>query len=659
MFVPPFIQRSDRNDNMNDRYLRTAGRQLAKGAAIVLAGMLLFGRCANQGMPTGGPRDSIPPFLVETLPAMRSTGFTGKEVRLTFNEYIVPDQVSEELVVSPPLAKRPSVRTKSKSLIVSFNEELKPGRTYSMDFKNSVVDNNERNPYQGLRLLFSTGDQVDTLRVAGMVKDGARLDPLEKIIVMLYASSEDTAVTRTIPDYIARTDSRGLFLFDNIKPGSYSLYAVNDANNNLRYDPGAEEFAFCDSLVVPTAEFVAQPDTLAVGADSLLITGHTLFRPDPIYLRTFTEHFFEQFLNKSVRDNRYKSTFVFGEPVKDTLGLRLLNHTAEDWYLIENNPEWDSLTVWITDTLVARMDTLQLEISYNQRDSLQQTFLQRDTVDMVFTEKEKQETRRRKKEDGTPQVTLFNFTDNIKGGGFDLNLPILLQTPEPVDRFDFKTISLFHLKEKDTIQVQPVITRDTTEWRTYRIAFPWEAETSYLLEIDSAACTNIYGVASQKVKKQFTTQKEDYYGRIILNLTAAEENVIAQLLDNSKEEKVLRTIAARGEKQVTFDYLSPAKYKVRVFFDRNGNGQWDPGVFASRLQPERVAYLPEIVKVRSNWDNQYQWDLKPDPTFRKILIDKEEEELRLKQQQEQNRRDSEREREVPDSEQGFPMPGRM
>ena len=106
--------------------------------------LLFFTRCANQGMPTGGPKDSIPPFLIETLPAMMSTNFTGKEVRITFNEYIVPDQVSEALVVSPPLTKRPSVRTKSRSLIVTFNEELKPDVTYSMDFKNSVVDNGSK-----------------------------------------------------------------------------------------------------------------------------------------------------------------------------------------------------------------------------------------------------------------------------------------------------------------------------------------------------------------------------------------------------------------------------------------------------------------------------------------------------------------------------------
>jgi len=205
-------------------------------ALLLLPALIVFSRCANQGMPTGGPKDTIPPLLVETNPLLRELNFKGKDVRITFNEYIVSDAVSEELVISPPLEKRPVIRTKSKTLIIGFNEELKPDVTYSLDFKNSVTDNNENNPYYGLRLLFSTGPRLDTLRVAGEVKSAGNLDNQEKMLVMLYRNIDDTAVIRTKPDYISRTDSRGIFLFDNVKPGIYRLYALNDANSNRVYE---------------------------------------------------------------------------------------------------------------------------------------------------------------------------------------------------------------------------------------------------------------------------------------------------------------------------------------------------------------------------------------------------------------------------------------
>jgi hypothetical protein len=165
--------------------------------------------------------------------------------------------------------------------------------------------------------------------------------------------------------------------------------------------------------------------------------------------------------------------------------------------------------------------------------------------------------------------------------------------------------------------------------------------------MDSTAFENIYGITSLKVKQSFTTQKDDYYGRIVLDLSSVNTSLLIQLLNNSKDEKVLNTQTSDKNGQVTFEYLPPEKYKVRIIFDENKNRKWDSGNFERKIQPERVAYLPEIVKVRSNWDSQYLWDLKPDPAFRKVLIDKEEEELRLKKLKEQQQQDAEKERNAP------------
>jgi len=616
-------------------------------ALLLLPALIVFSRCANQGMPTGGPKDTIPPLLVETNPVLRELNYMGKDVRITFNEYIISDAVAEELVISPPLEKRPVIRTKSKTLIVGFNEELKPDVTYSLDFKNSVTDNNENNPYLGLRLLFSTGPRLDTLRVAGMVKNAGNLNNQEKMLVMLYRNSDDTAVIRTKPDYISRTDARGIFLFDNIKPGQYRLYALNDANSNLLYEPGVEEFAFHDTLITPSARYVEEPDTLAIGADSLLIAGHTLFRPDPLYLRLFQEEVYDQFVDKSFRETRNKCVISFGETVKDSFSIRLLNREAHNWYSLEYNPDVDSLTVWLTDTLVARYDTLKFELNYSSRDSLKKQIIARDTLQMVYTEREKPEARKKKKEGEVPETVQFFLNLNLKTSGFDLNKPIVFTSPEPVKSFDPGKIRLLREEDLKGTPLKIKVEKDTTAWRTYRINYPWEPNTRYVLEVDSTAFENIYGITSLKLKQNFTTQKEDHYGRIILDLTSVKNSLLIQLLDNSKDEKVIKTLTTRRDGQVSFDYLEPEKYKVRIIFDENNNGKWDTGNFSSKTQPERVAYLPEIVKIRSNWDSKFSWDLKPDPTFRKVLIDKEEEELKLKKLKEEQQKEAEKERNAP------------
>ena len=409
---------------MREKEIRIENSILLTVIALFIA-LAFYTSCANQGMPTGGPKDSLPPVLIETVPLHRGLNFSGKEVRLTFDEFIISDAVSEELVVSPPLEKRPSVRTRSKTLIVAFNEDLKENVTYSLDFKNSVVDNNERNPYNNLRMLFSTGPTVDTLRVAGVVKNSFDLESQEKIVVMLHSNLHDSAAVTLVPDYVARTDSRGMFLFDNVKEGKYRLYALNDGNRDMRYNPGAEEIAFADSIVIPWAEFRAEPDTLVSGADSLLIAGNTYFFPEPFYMRTFTEHFFEQYIEKSSRESRNRIQVIFNEPVSDTLGIRLLNKDANDWFLTEYNFKADSVTLWVKDTIIAASDTLRIEFAFTQLDSLRQKFLARDTLNLVYTERVRPETRRRARdEEETPEVVQFTFSDNIKTTAFDLNIPL-------------------------------------------------------------------------------------------------------------------------------------------------------------------------------------------------------------------------------------------
>lgn len=623
--------------------------------------VLFMASCANQGMPTGGPQDSIPPVLVETFPEYQALNFDKEEVRLTFNEFIIPDQVSEMLVVSPPLKKRPTVLTKSKSLLVRFNEDLRDSVTYSLDFKNSVVDNNERNPYENLRFLFSTGNQIDTLRIAGRVMNAFNLEPVENTLVLLHKNLHDSAVYSLIPDYIARTDAEGLYLFDNLAPGSYHLYSVNDMNSDMLYNEGAEEIAFHDTLLVPSAEYHADPDTLARGADSLLVEGHTHFSPPPVYLRQFTEHIFDQYLEDASRSTPFICTFVFNETVRDSFHIRVVNGepadsagaepafdpeviNQTDWYVLEPNQKYDSLTMWIADTALAARESIQMELSYFMVDSLSQLYLKKDTVEMEFQKKE-EETRRKRRdrneeeEEEEPEVVQFSWITNLRSSGFDLNRDIVITSPQPVKELDSSAVRLY--LTDDTLQTALPFSfmQDTLAWRTYRVAYPWESETSYTLEIDSAACVNIYGVTSKKLQSAFQTQSADHYGTINLAMSAVPGQVLVQLLDNTEEETVLQEKVITEDQQVVFEYLEPKKFKVKVIFDANANGKWDPGSFQDKYQPERVAYINEVIKVKSNWDNNISWDLEFDPAFTKNIRDRELEEQKRKEAEEKARQE--------------------
>jgi hypothetical protein len=615
---------------------------LEKIPYAILAGfiyLLLIYSCANQGMPSGGPIDSLPPVLLHAEPIQGQLNYTGNEIRLTFDEYVVSDKVMDFLVVSPPLEKRPSFRMKSKTLILQFNEKLRDSVTYSFDFKNSIEDNNERNPYKSLRLTFSTGNVLDTLRVAGLVKNAANLELADKSLVMLYRNPDDSAVIRTIPDYIARTDEKGLYLFDNVAPGSYHLYAINDANSDMKYNPGVEEFAFYDSLIIPKAIFVEELDTIAEGADSLLINGYVHYLPEPVYLLQFKEDLFDQFLTSSERESKYKCMFIFEEPVSDTFGIHLLNSDSNDWYQLETNPSMDTLIVWVADTTIANLDTLKMVLDYTMADSAGIAYLKKDTLDMYYLN-EKIERDKKKKKEGeieVPEVPQFTFADNLKSTGFDLNQKIWITSPEPIAFYDSTQIRLKLAKDSTAKPLNMRFIEDTSRYRTYSIGYSWEPDTEYLLEIDSAAFTNIFGVTNKKVIKKFTTQKDDYYGSVIVNLSHVECPVVVQVLKAEAKEELIAEKNANADGEIEFRYLGPIKIYLKVIYDTNGNGKWDGGSFTEKRQPERVAYFKDVIKVRSNWEQKESWDITFDPEYPKVLFDAEAEAQRKKAEEEKAR----------------------
>ena len=607
-----------------------------------LAWVVIVSSCANQGVPTGGPVDSFPPILISTQPTFRALNFKGKEIRFTFDEYINTSKILEKLVISPPLERRPIIISRGKGFGIRFNEDLDNDVTYRLDFQDGIVDNNEGNAIESFSFSFSTGSVYDSLRVSGYVLNSFNLDPIENTLVVLHRNLSDSAVFNIRPSYIAKTDKTGFFLIDNIAAGSYNIFAINDQNNNMRYNKGTEEIAFFDSLIIPFAEYIEEIDTVISGADTFLITGHTHFYPESVFLRHFIEDVSEQFLITYTRSSRYKCDFVFSKPVSDTFDVRLIDNETENWYLLEPNLEMDSITLWITDTTLINLDTLIMEVSYFQLDDLKQPVIQRDTLMLNFkaredNKKSEENEDNEESEEGEesdeneenkvpppPPVPQFAFKTNI-GNPFELSSNVEITAPEPIFEFDTTGIHLYLTDDTLKTNLRYTIVQDSLHLRKYRIMYNWEVETSYTLEIDSAAFTNIYGITSSKITQAFKTREKNYYGQVILKFSEVKSPIIAQLLTSDGKETVLSSLSTSSNGTLTFNHVAPGKYIVKIIYDDNNNGKWDSGDFQKRLQPERVAYHNEVIIVRSNWDNEIIWEIDENPDYLKNVVDSDSE----------------------------------
>ncbi len=205
--------------------------------------------CAQIGMPTGGPRDSTPPVLLNATPPNRTLHFTANRIVLTFDEYIHLQDLQKNLLVTPEPKITPNVTSKLKTVSIKIRDTLQPNTTYSFQLGDAIQDINENNPLHDYTYVFSTGSYIDSLTFNGSVILAETGKADSTLLALLYKNLDDSAVYKEKPRYVTRLDSSGNFHFKYLAPGIYHLYALSAEGGQKMYNNPSQLFAFADSAI--------------------------------------------------------------------------------------------------------------------------------------------------------------------------------------------------------------------------------------------------------------------------------------------------------------------------------------------------------------------------------------------------------------------------
>ncbi len=510
-------------------------------------------QCARRGSPSGGPKDLTPPVLVKTEPDSMTVNFKAKRIRLYFDEFIKLEDIQNQLIVSPPLKYQPEIKPQggaSKYLELKFEDTLRENTTYTINFGQSVQDNNEGNPSSFLTYVFSTGDYIDSLQVLGVVQDAFKRKPDEFISVMLYeidSAYTDSTIFKQPPNYIANTlDSTVIFRLKNLKEGQYKLFALKDAAKNNVFDQNVDKIAFME-------------DTLSLPTDSTYLL--TLFKEVPNY-------------NMAVPSLTAKNRIQFGyygdasnavikplTSLPDTVRTKILKERDKD-----------TLNYWFTPF---KMDSLVFTVT-NEKAKVIDTF----TV--------------KSRKVGLDSLQL----NPNQSGSLSFNDPFYIGANTPLTAVDTAKISMM---DQDSTAVAFTINLDTLENKV-DFDFTVEPNQNYQLDLLPGAITDFFGETNDSLAYNLSTQSYADLGNLKFNIKG--ENVayplIVQLTD--EQGKVKQEVYSNDPKALEFNHLEPAHYFVRVIFDANANKKWDTGDYLKKRQPEKVSYYPDTVEVRANWE---------------------------------------------------------
>ena len=588
--------------------------------AVVLT--VLMYSCANIGNPDGGAYDETPPKFLKSTPAMGALNNTRKKVTLEFDEYIKLEKASEKVVVSPPQIEMPDIKQNGKHITIDLKDSLKANTTYTIDFSDAIVDNNEGNPLGNFAFTFSTGAEIDTMEVSGTLLEASNLEPVKGMLVGLHSNLTDSAFTKLPLERVARTDSRGHFTIRGIAPGTYHIFGLQDMDQDFAFSQKSEALAFNDSVIIPRFEERMRYDTIwqdTLTIDTIMESKYTHYLPDHVLLRSFKETNPVQYLTKSERLNPHKFTLYFTAPADTLPTIKGLNFNEEDAFLIEKSLKNDTINYWVKDSLLYKKDTLSMSVDYLYTDTLGKLVPRTDTLYMA-TKKYKgggeQPKKKKKKKDDEPEPTVFLTVSVDAPSAMDVYKNIRLNFDEPVASFDSAAI---HLEQKvDSLwkDVSFAFQRDTSQLRSFELAANWEPGQEYKFRVDSTAFHGLYGLFTDKIEQSFKVRSLEEYGAIYFNIAGADSIAFVELLDG--QDKPIRH-AKVVDGQADFYYLNPGKYYARLVNDTNGNGVWDTGSYAEKRQPEMVYYYPQELELKANWELEQDWNVTAVPLDKQKL----------------------------------------
>lgn len=590
---------------------------------LMLLAAFLLGSCARMGQPDGGWYDETPPRIMGAAPADKGTNVKNRKISIFFDEFIQIENATEKVVVSPPQLETPEIVASGKRIRIELLDSLKPNTTYTIDFSDAITDNNEDNPLGNYTYSFSTGDAIDTLEVSGKVLQAKDLEPVKGILVGLYSDLSDTAFTTKPMLRVSRTDGSGRFVIKGVAPGTYRVYALQDADGNYLFNQKSEMLAFSQEKIVPSFKPDVRQDTTWI--DSLRIksidrVGYTHFLPDDIVLRAFNEVMTDRYFLKAERREPESFTlfYSYGGEMPQVRGL---NFQSDDAFIIESTEKQDTITYWLKDTALVNQDTLRVELTYHMTDSLGKLVEQIDTLDILSRishekrqkdlEREREEWQKkqdRAKKRGEPYDSIMPpkaLAIGVKAPSEldpDKNIPFTFNTP--LASVDTAAIHLY--SKHDTLWYNAPLEFNHVRGREYELRGEWRPDIEYSLEIDSAAFVDIYGKVSPPFKQGFKVKSFDDYGTLLLNIpTMTDTTIVVQLLDAG--DKIIKEVTT-NQGVAEFYYVSPSTYYVRMYIDSNRNGEWDTGLYSANRQPETVCYFPKEIEIRAKWDFTETWN---------------------------------------------------
>lgn len=538
--------------------LKITYRQITVYTSILFLIILTFFSCANIQRPGGGPKDTIPPVILNESPLNYSKNFKSKEIILTFDEFIKLTNQFKEFNISPDTETPVQYKVKKKNLVITLPDSLDVNTTYTINFGKGLTDYNEGNPIINYNYVFATGEELDSLSISGSVLNAFTKEfdqkKDENIKVLLIPIAQDSIFGKRKANIYTNVDTAGRFQFNNLREDTYRIYALKEQNNDRIYNGTDEWIGFLKDSLVLSKNIENIQLEISKGYPKDYRTLEKKIDTDGSILLTF---------NKSLHNPSTK--IIFPEELNDDK-IEKYNYTNDSLRIYIQNTPLDSIKIEITDDHKI-IDTTIIRINKNAK----------------FDRNIK------------PILNITNKVDRIKH--------ITVTAIDPIDNIDKSKILL----NEDSISRRNFqLQRDTINNQIFHIRYNWRPNKNYELIIQENAITSPFQDFNKELKSNFTLDQSDNYGNIHFTVNGLDSTgqYIAELINEQKDKVFDRQILNIDNNKIIYKNFPGGKYSLRIIYDTNKNKRWDPADVYKGTQAEHIWYLNKVFTIRANWEQE-------------------------------------------------------
>lgn len=538
--------------------------------------------CARQTSPTGGPKDTIPPTLTRSFPVKEQTNFKDNSIELIFDEAVAVNNPKEQIIITPDINKEYDIIAQKNRVSITLKSKLKDSTTYSFNFRDAVQDITEKNPAVNLKLALSTGSYIDSLSIEGTTFDPIRNKEYKDVTIALY-ETDTFNILKHKPAYLTKSDAKGKYKIENLKPGIYYIYGIDDKNRNLIVDSKTESYGFLvDSINLTINRKSIDIPMIKLDARTLKLTNS---RPYNTYFNIKTSKNLKQFRLTAPGE------IIMSSFADDQSNIKIYN-TFETT---------DSVAVQLhaLDSINNSVDTT-LYVKFNKREVKPEAFNVKSDGFKVLTNK-----------------------GSIKGH---------IQFNKPLLHIDFDSI-IYKIDSVNSI----TFSRENVSWDSLHnrltiekkfdknlLTKPKEQEIkqtpptqnsapqaktapkkiiNHQLLFGKAAFISIELDSSQHSEEQLKPISLEETGIIFVNVETTASNFIVELLD--KNFNVISS--QRNTPKPQFEDLSPSEYQLRLIIDKDNDGKWSPGNYILGQEPEPIRFYKNekanpVINLKANWE---------------------------------------------------------